>query len=300
MIRRLRLWNFRGVKRGEARLAPFTIILGGNNSGKTTLLEALFLAPNPFRRAPYSGVDVAVKILHELHKVFESTGYFFLFHNYTSGKAGIQCDSHVIRFIRDNEMIYVTTNKSDTGQCIMLNGKPTQVLGKLSFTLTNIVFMYVNDKVTKEDSLLLSPSLTKMSYNYLRINWPLLAHSDVCSKIAEELSQLVGEKCVDITMEPFFKGGMSLNLLLEDERRIRLSDAGTGVQNYVTARILYELNKPGILLWDDFENSLDSATLSSVSGWLSSLVEKGVQVVVTTRSPEAAGRIAAAAGGKPM
>ena len=300
MIRRLRLWNFRGVRRGEARLAPFTIILGGNNSGKTTLLEALFLAPNPFRRAPYSGVDVAVKILHELHKAFESTGYFFLFHNYTSSKAGIQCDSHVIRFIRDEETIYVTTNKSDTGQCIMLNGKPTQVLGKLSFTLTNIVFMYVNDKVTREDSLLLSPSLTRMSYNYLRINWPLLAHSDICSKIAGELSQLVGEKCVDITMEPFFKGGVSLNLLLEDEKRIRLSDAGTGVQNYITARILYELNKPGILLWDDFENGLDPATLSSVAGWLSSLVEKGVQVVVTIRSQEAARRIAAAAGGKPM
>lgn len=58
-------------------------------------------------------------------------------------------------------------------------------------------------------------------------------------------------------------------------------------------RILYELNKPGILLWDDFENGLDPATLSSVSGWLSSLVEKGVQVVVTTRSPEAARRIVA-------
>ncbi|MEM3079385.1 MAG: AAA family ATPase [Thermoproteota archaeon] len=49
MIRRLRLWNFRGVRRGEARLEPFMIILGGNNSGKTTILEALFLAPNPFR-----------------------------------------------------------------------------------------------------------------------------------------------------------------------------------------------------------------------------------------------------------
>ncbi|MBO3798495.1 MAG: hypothetical protein JTT13_06480 [Candidatus Brockarchaeota archaeon] len=37
------------MRRGEARLEPFMIILGGNNSGKTTILEALFLAPNPFR-----------------------------------------------------------------------------------------------------------------------------------------------------------------------------------------------------------------------------------------------------------
>jgi len=299
VVRSLRLWNFRSVEKGEVRLAPFTIILGGNNSGKTTILEALFLAPNPFRRAPYSGVDVAVKILQETHRVFENTGYFFLFHNYTSSEARIKCDSHVISFLRDDETIYVTTNKSDAGECLMLKGKPANVLGKLSFTLTNIVSMYVNDKVTKEDSLLLSPSLTRMSYDYVRINWPLLAHSNVCSRIAEELSRLPGGKCVDITMEPFFKGGVSLNLLLEEEKRIRLSDAGTGVQNYVIARILYELKKPEILLWDDVDNGLDPATLLSVARWFSSLVEKGTQVIVTTRSPEAARRIAEAAGGRP-
>ncbi|MEM3647547.1 MAG: AAA family ATPase [Thermoproteota archaeon] len=287
------------MRRGEAMLEPFTIILGGNNSDKTTILEALFLAPNPFRRVPYSGVDVAVKVLHEQHRVFESKGYFFLFHNYTSSEAKIQCDSHVISFLRDDETIYVTTNRSDAGQCVMFKGKPAQVLGKLPFSLTSIVFMYANDKVTREDSLLLSPSLARMSYDYLRINWPLLAHSNVCNKIAEELSRLTGEKCVDITMEPFFEGGVTLNLLLEEEKRIRLTDAGTGVQNYVTARILYELKKPGILLWDDVDNGLDPAKLSSIAGWFSSLVEKGTQVIATTRSPEAARRIAEAAGGRP-
>jgi predicted ATP-dependent endonuclease of OLD family len=53
MITKLRIKNFRGIKEGEIELAPLTILLGGNNSGNTTILEALFLAPNPFREVPY-------------------------------------------------------------------------------------------------------------------------------------------------------------------------------------------------------------------------------------------------------
>ncbi|MEM3659966.1 MAG: AAA family ATPase [Thermoproteota archaeon] len=106
------------------------------------------------------------------------------------------------------------------------------------------------------------------------------------------MSQLAGEKCVDITMKSFFKGGVALNLLLE---RIRLTDAGTGVQNYVTARSLCELKKPGILLWDAVDNGLNPAKLSRIACWFYSLVEKGIQVIATTRSPEAARRITEAA-----
>ena len=53
MITKLSIKNFRGIERGELELAPLTILLGGNNSGKSTILEALFLVPNPFRSVPY-------------------------------------------------------------------------------------------------------------------------------------------------------------------------------------------------------------------------------------------------------
>ncbi|MGC9201664.1 MAG: AAA family ATPase, partial [Thermoproteota archaeon] len=36
MIKRLEIRNFRGVKEGNIELAPLTILLGPNNSGKTT------------------------------------------------------------------------------------------------------------------------------------------------------------------------------------------------------------------------------------------------------------------------
>jgi len=40
MIKRVRIRNFRGVREGELELAPLSILLGANNSGKTTVLEA--------------------------------------------------------------------------------------------------------------------------------------------------------------------------------------------------------------------------------------------------------------------
>lgn len=80
MITKLRIKNFRGIKEGEIELAPLTILLGGNNSGKTTILEALFLAPNPFREVPYviGGSQIAAAVVHAMHETLSSKGHAFL------------------------------------------------------------------------------------------------------------------------------------------------------------------------------------------------------------------------------
>lgn len=74
MIKILKLENFRGIKKGEIKLAPLTILLGPNNSGKTTILEALFPAPNPFRKVPYFPLITPLKVIHSLHKTLEDEG----------------------------------------------------------------------------------------------------------------------------------------------------------------------------------------------------------------------------------
>jgi len=67
MIESVRIKNFKGIKEEEISLAPLTILLEANNSGKTTILEALFLATDSFRRAPY-GYDSVVKAVHAMHE----------------------------------------------------------------------------------------------------------------------------------------------------------------------------------------------------------------------------------------
>ena len=86
--------EFPGIGEGELELAPLTILLGGNNSGKSTILEALFLAPNPFRSVPYviNGYT-AVETLHEMHEtIISEGGYAFLLYNYTANRAEIECE----------------------------------------------------------------------------------------------------------------------------------------------------------------------------------------------------------------
>ena len=52
MITELNLEHFKGIKQGSLEFGNLTILLGANNSGKTTILESLYLLPNP--RAMFS------------------------------------------------------------------------------------------------------------------------------------------------------------------------------------------------------------------------------------------------------
>ena len=91
---RVELENFKGVKKGSLNFSDVTILLGANNSGKTTVLEALFLAPNPLRPVPYfvRGVQVnAVRLIEELHSTLDSRGFAFLFNDYVAKWACINC-----------------------------------------------------------------------------------------------------------------------------------------------------------------------------------------------------------------
>lgn len=48
-VRQLNIENFRGVKSGEVRFEPHTLLVGGNNVGKSTVCEALDLVLGPER-----------------------------------------------------------------------------------------------------------------------------------------------------------------------------------------------------------------------------------------------------------
>ncbi|WP_448594331.1 AAA family ATPase [Thermoflexus hugenholtzii] len=46
VVQRIELHRFRGIESGSVPLAPFTVLLGLNGSGKTAIVEALYLAAN--------------------------------------------------------------------------------------------------------------------------------------------------------------------------------------------------------------------------------------------------------------
>jgi len=285
MITKLSIKNFRGIEKGELELAPLTILLGSNNSGKSTILEALFLAPNPFRSVPYviNGYT-AVETLHEMHRIVISEGgYAFLLYNYTANRAEIECKvdgkDHVLLFNKKDSSITVYTKK---------HGREENI-GEMDMSMSSIYGK--EQKTFIDNTLLISSKLTKSGYQYFY--WD---HNSIMERIrkrvAEDVSKLIYENYRDITIEPSFSGGMAIYGVLEDGQMIRVCDLSEGVQNYIIARILYELEKPKILLWDDIETYLDPRMLLDIAGWIFDIIKNGNQVVITTHSLDAVKTIA--------
>lgn len=300
MIEKLKIRNFRGIKEGEIELAPLTILLGGNNSGKTTILEALFLAPNPFREVPYviGDYNTAIEVIHSMHKTLSSAGYAFLLYNYTANQAELDCkidgDDYLLLFTKKDTNIIASTNKREVGEVYTatIGGKQIKTckIGRIHMSGLSIDRKVI--ELFIDNTLLISSKLVRMGYEYLEKNWVSLINLGICKKVAEEVSGLVYDNYRDITIEPFLGGKLAIYGFLEDGRRIRLGDLGEGVQSYIIARILYELEKPKVLLWDDLEAHFNPRMLLSIAEWFFDLVENGNQVIFTTHSLEAARTIA--------
>lgn len=296
MIRKLKLENFKGIKNGELEFAPLTILLGANNSGKTTVLEALFLAPNPFRDVPYvikGSIETAAGIVHSMHETLHSEGYAFLLNKYAYEDAKVECDvngdKYLLGFIRDDPYIYVTTNRNIGGQTD-IRGRKIWYIGRLNVSEAYPESVYSKELI--DNTLLISSNLIKYGYRYLEKKWASIINLGICKRIAEQASDLSNERYRDLTIEPFLDGKLALYAYTEDGSRVRLGDLGEGIQSYMIARVLYEATNPKVLLWDDVEAHFNPLVLLKVSEWISDIVEDGRQVILTTHSLEAVKTIA--------
>jgi len=301
MIEKLKLTNFRGIKDGEIELAPVTILLGANNSGKSTILEALFLAPNPFREVPYviGSFNSAAEVVHSIHESLSSEGYAFLLFNYTANQAELCCKTdgkdYELIFTKNDPIIFALAKKQKTGTTPAIKEDEkweTLGFGNMDLSNNNIKIIEDPEELPIDNTLLISSKLVKLGYNYLQRNWASIINLGICKNVAEEVSGLVYDNYRDITIEPFLGDKLAIYGFLEDGRRIRLGDLGEGVQSYIIARILYELEKPKVLLWDDIEAHLNPRMLLSIAEWFFDIVENGNQVIITTHSLEAARTIA--------
>lgn len=277
MIKKIWINNFRGIKKGGLSLSPLTILLGANNSGKTTILEAPFLAPNPFRLVPYIEGDIqrtSIEIIHSLHKTLDSKGYRFLLHNYITKKAEINFR------VNDEELQLQFIERA---QFIDVHIKGVRI-GQLELDKSQIHPSKFN--LIMKDVLLFSSNLLKLGYRYLEKNWASILNLGICRRVAKEASKLSNDRYSDITIEPFLGGELSLYAYFEDGRRIRFGDLGEGIQNYILARILYEVVNPNILLWDDLGVHFNPRMILRISDWFSDLLEEGKQIILTTHSIE--------------
>lgn len=309
MIRELVLENFRGVREGRLKLFPMTVLLGANNSGKTTVLEALYLLypPSPICLSTYYGAPpstglktlAVAEVIHAYHRTLDSRGYRFLIHNY-DGEAVIACylDEEFKALIFRARNGYLEVEEA-TGAYSDLSAFMHGVKVR-STKVVHACNLSDSGGVSKMDSrttkcLFMKPHISDMAMAYVREKWGLIRGRGLTGKVAAELSKLVNEDYDDLTLEPHIGGGLSLNAILKESKiGIRLGDMGDGMRMLVLAMLLKELINAKLILWDDVEAFMSPSSLIYLSQWLAGLVEQGAQVVVATHSREAAKLLAGA------
>jgi hypothetical protein len=296
VIKRLRLENFKGVVEGEVELDKLTILVGPNNSGKTTILEALFLAPNPFRLVPYNP-STAIQLLHEYHKTLSEKGYTFLLNKYIAKNMVIKVDDRELLFTKDSEArISIYTNYLPVVEISpffirRFGEQDYKYMGYLKPDGRVDFQPYVEDVLITDNTLIFSTKLVKFAHEYLQNKWIEILNTGVPALIAKDVSRFVSEEYWNLSAEPFMAGTMTFYILLADGTRIRLGDLGAGVHLYIINRLLYEHYKPDVVLWDDLETHFNPRLLSHITEWFADLVEEGKQVIVSTHSLEVVEKI---------
>ena len=290
VVERLVLRNFRGVVRGELELAPLTILVGPNNSGKTTVLEALLLA-HGFR--DIGGVTV-YGLLSEVHRTLESDALDHLVYGYgaRARRAVVSFEregvvrSVVIEVLRDGLNFYVVDEVS-ADNLLSLSSEKLQKFQRIArvdrFTGGG---EFIPVKVLA-DVVMIRGDLLRHYQRYAYNVWTDLTNRGITVSAARWISKVTRDDYLDVLAEPM-GGRATLFLYKPDGVRIRLGDLGDGMQTLVMARLTVDYLDPEIVLWDDVEAHMNPRTMQLLALWLADLVDSGKQVVVTTHSLEAA------------
>lgn len=315
MIKELDIYNFRGVASGSLKLNKFTVLVGPNNSGKTTVLEALMLA---------HGIDNRIlgsvrmhDLLAEAHRTLEGSGHtYLLFHllrgysGYATVRYSLNEKDLAVVISREQDRMYFTYAEArrlaeeglveeEAGPLKLKEGVTLGSLARCGQQMHyGIGLTYTAGSApTWVKTLAYIPKFIERYIDEMFRSWIDFASARTGRRAAEWVSQISGEEYMDVLAEPFFGGARTLFLYKRDGTRVRLGDVGSGVEGLVTARMLVDYLKPELLLWDDIEAHMNPAALALLAEWLADLVDGGVQVVASTHSLEAAMALAGVAGG---
>lgn len=278
--------EFRGIKQlaNPLPLKKFNVLIGKNNSGKSTLLEALFLYPHPERNPPTLGK--AESVLSYLSKRRLETKN--LIYKY-SGTA-------IISLMDINNSLWNIAIDENGNSNVKINGKPL-LLDKEK----DLLYYYSQAKETlnvlfaKEKEIPLNPkkpvkeNTSKVSLyfpydtNFIRgLDQYLIEHENpimkynIHTKVVKMISEQLDENFTEIVLK---HGGWYLRR--EDASYIHIDDVGDGVKKAARIMMVVELLKPKLILWDDFDTSLHPAMIKMLLKWLA----KGDwQVVIATHS----------------
>ncbi len=262
LIKNLDLKEFRGIRSCEVPLefSKFTILIGRNNSGKSTILQALYLLPDPFSE---SVIPPHNKRKNYLEAIFKNPVYGY------SGIAEIKYnDGNVILRVNENFGVdlFKINDKEFRGNEQWDSSKSLEhYFGvgsgeEFSVLIPNdtLVLQQIDGKITNLENKIMKSG----------------AHI----RVAKLISECVADNYTEILPDT-----LKIRKELPDGNvhYIRIEDLGDGAKKAVKLMLLLEVIKPKLVLWDDFEASAHPSLIKILLSWLS---QKEWQVVLSTHS----------------
>jgi predicted ATP-dependent endonuclease of OLD family len=272
LITGLDLKDFRGIKSTTRpiTLEKINILIGRNNSGKTSILEALNLTPSPLSLLPLSGyTKLDYTIMPHQGKpaslIYGYAGFATIDYIYSEGTVTIKLEENK-RFTFEWKDSEKRIHKSYAEPSVFLEGEPA---GRIFKSYTSCYYSgwyhrFLYDKLLQDENV-----------------WRTIEKQRAHNRVVKELiNPSVADTFTEILI---YKDTLHARKEFPDgtSSYIRIFELGDGVQRVIIPFLWFEAAKPRIVLWDDLEASMHPSLIENVLRWLA---EGDWQVVISTHS----------------
>jgi len=276
MFECIELKEFCGIRncKSPIKLSKFTVLIGPNNSSKTTLLTALFLFPYPFGnyKLPIIQSDKFEFLSKYLEKDKKALVYRY------SGKGEIECTI--------NSKLLKLEVFDDGTLTMYFNGEKLESVGLIEELAKKIAKFIGFDFKGMDEFIgytLLLPNNSSFRISLsdgLCKEWEKVEKTGAHFKLVRELIQKVIDDRFTEVVPRFDKLTLRKDLL-NDTYYVKLENVGNGIKRVLTSMLWLEAIKPKVVLWDDIEASSHPSLIKSIIEWLA---EHEWQTIISTHS----------------
>ncbi len=263
-VRSLNIKEFRGIKVCDKaiKFSNFTVLIGKNNAGKSTVLEALSLLPNPSITRFISSKG-RIEYLQQLHQSRRGGRYRNLLYLYAG--------ESLLEYVFENGNLIFKIRKDQFDA--KWTGKRTSIAN------------FFNVDIGQLDHLVLFFPYTTSILDDLE--WKMEDFKDMITKKGYHITLAKFlNKCVNDNYSEFvFQEPISLRKVYPNTTAfIDLKDLGSGAEKVIKIMALLELLEPRLVLIDDIEAGLHPTMIKLFFNWLKN---KKFQSILSTHSIDA-------------
>ncbi|RLF22182.1 MAG: hypothetical protein DRN15_09760 [Thermoprotei archaeon] len=277
VIEELNIEEFRGIRKlaKPLKLADFNVIIGRNNTGKTAILEALYLLP-----CPWSGISMPIverSTIALISRLHGGTARALIYGYSGEARISFKTSKLNIEFILNSE-------RGDLLEKVLINGEEMN----LSSYRQRIAKAYGYEDTNQAFSLAFYiPNDTEVLHELQqRILdepiWNAIIKEGHHRKVVKDIiCPTVYDKFTEALIE---RDRLKLRKEINDEigpLYIDVADLGEGIERILTMALCLEYLKPKLVLWDDIETAAHPGLLETTLKWLAN---KPWQVLITTHS----------------